>query len=510
MCYVSFPFLTPKNNRGVFMSQTPKVSANANSPLRVPPNSLEAERGVLGSILLDTGSDSRVLDLCIENGITAESFVSSSHALIFETVFEMSRAGALIDPLTLCDRLRALERLEAIGGAAMIQSLIDGTPTSAHAEYYIDILRQKHLLRKVITAARDAERRCFDEAVSADIILGEVEQKFLGIAGNNTGTGLSWPQAIGNTMAHIEKLFLLGSGAVAGLPTGFIDLDKKLKGLRGGEMIVLAARPSMGKTSLAMNIAECVALGQDIDKKPMKGDHGHPHPVAVFSLEMSTEALAMRMLCGLANVSGFLINQGMASSKESHAKLAEAASKLAKAPIYVDDAGGLDVMDMRARARRLKKRFKIELIIIDYLQLCNCREFAKQGRQIETSQISGQIKAMAKELNVPVLVLSQLSRAPEQRGDKSNKPKLSDLRDSGAIEQDADVVLLLRRPCKAPGDPEGEDLRLAIIDVAKHRNGPTGEVRLNFNDAITRFSDRSDDKNSEMAGLNPVVDDPLS
>jgi replicative DNA helicase len=168
----------------------------------------------------------------------------------------------------------------------------------------------------------------------------------------------------------------------------------------------------------------------------------------------------------------------------------------------VDDTGGLDVMEMRSRARRMKKRYKIELLVIDYLQLCNCREFAKQGRQIETSQISGQIKSMAKELNLPVIVLSQLSRAPEQRGDKTNKPKLSDLRDSGAIEQDADVALLLRRPCKAQGDPEFEDKRLAIVDVAKHRNGPTGEVRLDFDDTLTRFGGRAD-QGGETDGLDP-------
>lgn len=491
------------------MPRAPKASPDSKTPMRGPPNSLEAERGVLGSILLDAGSDSRVLDICVEHGVSAESFVSTSHQLLFETITEMSRAGILVDPVTLCERLRALDRLEAIGGAATIQALIDGTPTSAHAEYYIGILRQKHLLRKVISAARDAERRCFDEAISADLILGEVEQKFLSISEKSTSTNVSWPQAIGNTMAHIEKLFLQGSGAVSGLPTGFANLDKKLKGLRGGEMIVLAARPSMGKTSLAMNIAECVALGRDIYSRPLKGDHSRSHPVAIFSLEMSTESLAMRMLCGFAKVPGFQIDQGMAGSKKFHGQLAEAASSLAKAPIYVDDAGGLDVMDMRARARRLKKRYKIELIIIDYLQLCNCREFAKQGRQIETSQISGQIKAMAKELNLPVIVLSQLSRAPEQRGDKTNRPKLSDLRDSGAIEQDADVALLLRRPCKAPGDPEFEDKRLAIVDVAKHRNGPTGEVRLDFEDMLTRFGDRADSGSSDTSDLRPS-DDPLS
>ena len=480
----------------------PTPSPSAAPGLRTPPHSAEAERGVLGSILLDVGNDNRVLDLCTENGITSEAFFAPAHRLLFDTLVEMSRAGVTIDPLTLNERLRALNRLDEVGGTATIPALIDETPTAAHAEYYIKIVRQKHLLRAVIACSRDAERRCFDESVSADLILGEVEQKFLGIADRREGTGVTWPQAISNTMGHIDRLFSLGPGGVAGLPTGLANLDKKLKGLRNGEMIVLAARPSMGKTSLAMNIAECVAIGKDIYGRPMKGDHNRPHGVAVFSLEMSTESLAMRMLCGFAGVPGFQIDQGLINPKKINQQLTRAASELGKAPIYVDDTGGLDVMDMRARARRMKKRYKIELIVIDYLQLCNCREFAKQGRQIETSQISGQIKAMAKELGVPVIVLSQLSRAPEQRGDKTNRPKLSDLRDSGAIEQDADVALLLRRPCKAQGDPEFDDRFLAIVDVAKHRNGPTGEVRLNFDDGLTRFGDRTD-QGGETDGLNP-------
>ena len=484
------------------MPPVPSIS----SPLRSPPHSPEAERGVLGSILLDAAGDNRVLDLCTEAGVIDESFFSPANRLLFETLVEMSRAALTIDPLTLAERLRALNRLEDIGGTAYLQALLDETPTAAHAEYYINIVRQKHLLRAVITCARDAERRCFDEAVSADLILGEVEQKFLSIADRSEGTGLTWPQAITNTMGHIDRLFSLDAGAVAGLPTGLKNLDKKLKGLRNGEMIVLAARPSMGKTSLAMNIAECAALGKDIYGRPMKSDHGRQHPVGVFSLEMSTESLAMRMLCGFAGVAAWKIDQGLGNGRVITQQLTRGASELAKAPIYVDDTGGLDVMDMRARARRMKKRYKIELIVIDYLQLCNCREFAKQGRQIETSQISGQIKAMAKELNVPVIVLSQLSRANEKRNDKSEKPKLSDLRDSGAIEQDADVVLLLRRPSRVAGDPENDDKRLAIVDVAKHRNGPTGEVRLDFEDELTRFGDRADSGDSETDGLEP---DPM-
>jgi replicative DNA helicase len=294
-----------------------QVTSSAAATLRAPPHSVEAERGVLGSILLDVGSDSRVFDLCTESGIVAGSFFSPAHRLLFETLFEMSHAGVTIDALTLNERLRALNRLDEVGGTAAIQALIDETPTAAHAEYYIDIVRQKHLLRTVIDCARDAERRCFDEAVSADLVLGEVEQKFLGIGDRRDGTGVTWPQAIGNTMGHIERLFSLGPGAVAGLPTGFANLDKKLKGLRNGEMIVLAARPSMGKTSLAMNIAECVALGKDIYGRPMKGDHSRQHSVAVFSLEMSTESLAMRMLCGFAGVPGFQIDQRARQSQEN-------------------------------------------------------------------------------------------------------------------------------------------------------------------------------------------------
>ncbi|MDA3925729.1 MAG: replicative DNA helicase [Kiritimatiellae bacterium] len=468
------------------------------SALRAPPSSKEAERGVLGSVLLDSN---RVMDICEEGRVVPETFYDHRNQLLYETLRGMSHNSQTIDTLTLCEQLRTLKKLDSAGGVAYIQSLIDQTPTAAHSEYYINIIRQKHLLRTIIQYAREAESSCYNEAVGADLLLGEIEQKFLSIADQQEGTALTWSQAVTNTISHIDRLFSLGAGAVSGLPCGLTNLDKKLKGLRDQEMIVLAARPSMGKTSLAMNIAECVALGRNIYGQPMKGDHNRPHGVGVFSLEMSTESLAMRMLCGMSGVPSFQIDQGILNPKNVNMKLSRGANDLKNAPIYVDDTGGLDVMDMRARARRMKKRYNIELIVIDYLQLCNYREFSKQGRQIETSQISGQIKSMAKELNLPVVVLSQLSRGPEQRGDKTNRPKLSDLRDSGAIEQDADVALLLRRPCKAASDPEFDDIRLAIIDVAKHRNGPTGEVRLDFDDELTRFGDRADTR-SETSGFD--------
>ncbi len=466
------------------------VAAAAAPALRVPPHNAEAERGVLGSILLDAG---RVMDLCLSQGLVPEAFHMPQNRTLFTVLVEMQRAGAAVDMITVSERLRVSGLLESVGGPAFIEELVDQTPTSAHAEYYIELVTQKHLLRCIIACSRDTEAACYESRQSADLVLSTAEQAFLNISERQHGFVGTWSQAVTDTVSHISKLLDLGPGGISGLPTGLHNLDQITRGFRAGEMIVLAARPSMGKTSLAMNIAECLALGQDMNGRPMIGDHARPHPVAVFSLEMSQEALALRMLCGLAEVSSYRIERGRVSNKTVGDLISRAAGKLAKAPLYVDDTGGLDVMELRARARRMKKKYNIELIVIDYLQIMNCREVARQGRQQETSAISSNIKAMAKELKIPVLVLSQLSRNPEQRGDKSARPKLSDLRDSGAIEQDADVVFLLRRPCRYPGDDDYEDKTLAIVDVAKHRNGPTGEVKLNFDETLTRFHDRADE-----------------
>ena len=464
--------------------------SNSNTPMRTPPYSEEAERGVLGSILLDA---SRVLDLCVENGLaTPESFYVPAHRTLYSVLQQMSTRGEVVDMLTVLERLRAEALLDAVGGAAFLEGLVDATPTAAHAEYYIDIVRQKALLRRAIDCAHDIERQCYAQEASADQIVAESEQKILSVANFRSGGRVSWKDSLMSTFSTIERIL---RGGVSGISTGFENLDHKMRGLRNGEMIVLAARPSMGKTSLAMNIVECLAQGHDIAGRPLRGgfeEYGGKVPVAIFSLEMSQESLAMRMLCAKAQIPSYQLDGGSLNAADAARRFSRAADELGKALMYVDDTGGLDVMELRARARRMKKAYGIGLIMIDYLQLLNCREYAKQGRQLETSAISAQIKTMAKELNIPVIVLSQLSRAPEQRGEKSGKPRLSDLRDSGAIEQDADVVLLLRRPCKYPGDKESEDLTLAIVDVAKHRNGPVGEVRLNFDDKFTQFTDRAE------------------
>jgi replicative DNA helicase len=445
---------------------------------RIPPYSEEAEKGVLGAILLDF---ERALNLAVDNRITPETFYIPAHRTIYEAMLYMLGAGKAIDVLTLTNYLSEKEKLKFSGGTAYLEQLIDSTPTAAHAEYYIDIIRQKYLLREIINCARDAENSCYQGEADADNLLSKVEQDFLNITEDQHGQITEWPTAVKEVMKYIEKVFQTKRGIGTGVSSGFLNIDKKMSGLRPGEMIVLAARPSMGKTSLAMNIAENVALG-------VNDPDGKPHAVGIFSLEMSYMSLVTRMICCHAEVPGFRLAQGYVSH-EFHGRLVQAASVLNKAPIFMDDTGGLDVMELRARARRMKKKYDIELIVIDYLQLLNCREYAHQGRQLETSAISSNLKSMAKELNLPVLVLSQLSRAPEQR-DKEGKPKLSDLRDSGAIEQDADVVMMLRRPCKYDGSEGFEDKTLAIVDVVKQRNGPTGEIYLNFEDNFTRFRDR--------------------
>jgi replicative DNA helicase len=445
---------------------------------RIPPYSEEAERGVLGAALLDAA---RVVDLAVESGVSPESFYIRAHQELYELLLKMTQEGRPVDLLTVGERLRVLGRFEDLGGHAFLEGMVDSTPTAAHAEYYLNIVRQKQILRNIIARAIEAQESCFGAEEDADIILGKTEQAFFDITELQRTAIRPWPDLIKTAMEEIETIFQEKKG-ITGVPTGYHDLDDVLQGLQAGDMIVLAARPSMGKTSLALNIAENVALGVD---QP----NNEPKPVAVFSLEMSKEQLVRRMICCRGQVPSHKLTGGYLS-KDLHGRLMQAASELRKAPIYLDDTAGLEVLELRSRARRMKRKHNISLIVVDYLQMLHYPQFGKEGRQLETAAISGALKAMAKELKVPVLVLSQLSRAPEQRSD-SAKPRLSDLRDSGAIEQDADVVLLLRRPARYEEDPQHEDRRLAYLEVAKHRNGRTGMVELNFEEELTRFENRA-------------------
>lgn len=439
---------------------------------RIPPHSEESERGVLGSALVES---KRVLDLCSIKGLSEESFYLSAHKQLFQTLQTMFQNAREIDLLTVGEELKKNGRLDPLGGYAFLEGLIDSTPTSAHAEFYIDIVQQQHLLRRIIEQAAETTDRCYNPDEEAAEILYRTEEAFFELSDTKTEKAGNWVDVIDRTA---EKV-LAGETMDHIVPTGFVDLDKILKGLHNTDMIVLAARPSMGKTSLAMNIAEHAALGRPGGKK---------YTVGVFSLEMSQEQLVRRMIFSKARVP---------SSKEfmsgdERSRFSSAAEQLKTASIIIDDSAGLDVMDLRARARRMKRIHGIELLVIDYLQLLQDKRRSRDGRQQETASISNTIKAMAKELKIPVLILSQLSRAPEQ-GSRDGKPRLSDLRDSGAIEQDADVVLLLQRPSyySREANADAADETLAIVDVAKHRNGPVGDVRLNFFSDITRFEDRA-------------------
>ncbi len=442
---------------------------------RIPPHSEEAECGILGSILVEA---ERVIDLAIERQISPASFYHPQHRVLFEQMLALREQNKPVDLITLVERLGALQLLDKVGGISALQSIIDSTPTAAHSEYYIDIVRDKYLLRTVIDKAREAIDECYRQEKDADFLLDQVEQTFYDIANDRPQKIPPWNILIKESMRKIDQA-IQEKREITGVPTGFTDLDKATSGLQPGDMFIIAARPSMGKTSLAMNIVEHVATGNNALRVKL--------PVAVFSLEMSTESLVKRMLCSRARISMKNLSEGYVS-REKHDHLVRAADELSAARIFVDDTPGLEPIELRARARRLKKNEDIQLIVIDYLQMMNYSKFAREGRQREVAGISNALKGMAKELNVPVVVLSQLSRAPENR---DGKPKLSDLRDSGSIEQDADVVGLLRRPNRYADEDNREDPSLAILDIAKQRNGPTGEIKLTFVDDITRFENRA-------------------
>ena len=477
------------------------------APLRRElPQDIEAEQGLLGSILLDPV---RVLDICSTKGLVAEAFVDPTHRSIYAAITRLASKGQPVDGITVSNFLKGTGDLDAVGGLRALTELMERTPTSAHASYYAELVMEQYLRRCILGAVREVEANVYDASQSADYVLGMAEQTILGIGEGRTksGSSVDWRTSVDETLSMLTRQ-LEHPGELSGIPTGFKALDNQLRGLHRGEMIVLAARPSMGKTSLAMNIAECVARGRDIMGRPFPSEDGRvkKRTVLVFSLEMPQMQLTTRMLCGIAGVSAREVEKGQFVKKDVVLPLLKSAAKeLQETPILCDDQGGLDVMELRARARHAHKRNPVELIVIDYLQLLSYREFAQQGQQVMVAKISGEIKAMAKELNVPVIVLSQLSRNPEQRGG-DEKPKNSDLRDSGAIEQDADVILLLRRPSfMSSRVPEHDDRLLAIVDVSKNRNGATGEVRLNFDGATTRFKDRIETNPDMMSGdMEPV------
>jgi replicative DNA helicase len=443
---------------------------------RLPPHSPEAEQGVLGCALL---SPNECVGECIEKlkDDGQEVFYDLRHQTIYEVLATMFNSREAIDVITVQQKLKDKQLLEQVGGIAYLSQLQDSVPSAANLSYYLEIVREKFLLRKMIQTCTEVVGRVYDYEGEVDVLMDEVERDVLRISESRVQSNtLGIKQLVHQAIGTIENYFSR-SGTLTGLATGFADLDQMTDGLHGSEMIVIAARPSMGKTSLAMNIAEHVAIESKL-------------PVGVFSLEMSAESLVVRMMCSLARVSLQSVRAGFGNESD-FPKLTTAAGKLAGAPLFIDDSAGLSILQLRARARRMWQQHSIKLFVIDYLQLLHSTaRRSQENRQQEISDISSGIKALAKELKAPVIVLSQLNREPEKR-ERGAEPRLSDLRESGAIEQDADVVGLLYKPNAGDNEEgttgresDGEQVNLLI---AKQRNGPTGDVKLTFLKSFTRF-----------------------
>lgn len=439
---------------------------------RLPPHSTEAEQGVLGCVLL---APKEGMGVCIEKlKRGGEVFYDLRHQSLFELLAEMYDQKEPIDLITIQQKLRDRKQLEAIGGLSYLAGLVDAVPSAANLEYYLDIVREKFLLRKMIQTCTAVVGRVYEYEGEVDALLDEVERDVLRISEERVEASSRTIKELVHKAINTIEEFHQRQGMLTGVASGFPDLDKMTSGLHGGEMIVIAARPSMGKTSLAMNIAEHVAIEERL-------------PVGVFSLEMTAESLVLRMLCSRSRVNLRNIRDGFLAERD-FPKLTGAAGKLANAPLFIDDSSGLSILQMRAKARRMFQQFGIRLFVIDYLQLLNSTSRRAENRQQEIADISNGIKALAKELNVPVIVLSQLNRELEK--DKNRKPRLSDLRESGAIEQDADLVALLYKPNSSDDEEapaQEQDATPVNLYIAKQRNGPTGDVPLTFLKGYTRF-----------------------
>jgi replicative DNA helicase len=454
-----------------------RKNVSASDPIkldRLPPHSIECEQGVLGCALLDPN---QCIGECIEKlkDDGKEAFYDLRHQTIYETLAEMFNSRQAIDVITLQQNLKDRQLLDQVGGIAYLSQLQDAVPSAANLSYYLEHVREKFLLRKMIQTCTGVVGRVYDYEGEVDALLDEVERDVLRISESRAQSGaMSTKDLVNKAIGTIENFFSR-KGMLTGLATGFTDLDRMTDGLHGSEMVVIAARPSMGKTSLAMNIVEHVVLEDKL-------------PAAVFSLEMSAEALVLRMMCSIARVNLRSIREGFMSESD-FPKLTSAAGRLANAPLFIDDSAGLSILQLRARARRLHQMHGVKLFVVDYLQLLHSTaRRSQENRQQEISDISSGIKALAKELKVPVLVLSQLNRELER--DKSRKPRLSDLRESGAIEQDADLVGLLYKPSagdEEEGNAEEADGVPVNLLIAKQRNGPTGDINLTFLKSYTRF-----------------------
>ena len=446
--------------------------ANDTTIERPLPNNLEAERSILGAILLDN----HALNAAIEK-IRSEDFFLSQHRQIFERMIQLGEKQQAIDVVTLMEDLSRRGELEAAGGIAYLSQLADGLPRVTNVEHYARIVKEKAVLRSLIFSASAIQEQALAAGDDADVILDRAESVIFQLAEDRVKVGLiGVKELVRDNYERLEKIFSEGRH-ITGLTTGYPGLDNETAGLQPSELIILAARPSMGKTALALNISENVALRLR-------------EPVAVFSLEMSKESLLLRLLASEARVDAHKFRTGH-MGREDWGKVTGALTNLADAPLWIDDSASSTVMEIGAKARRLKRDRGLSLLVVDYLQLVVPTHTGRgSNRQEEVSSISRALKGLAKELKVPVVVLSQLTRAPER---EERKPQLSDLRESGAIEQDADVVLFINRPNFYKTDLPEEDRAKAELIIAKQRNGPTGSMNFVFLARHTRFEEAAPD-----------------
>jgi replicative DNA helicase len=440
------------------------------------PNNLDAERSVLGAILVDN----HALNTALET-LRSDDFFLDQHRRVFNQMISLAETQQAIDLITLTEELHRRGDLEAAGGAPYLASLADGMPRVSNVEHYARIVKEKAMLRNLIHTTHNIQQRAFEGEDGADTILDNAESSIFAIAEDRVKEGLiPIKEIVNRNFERLEKIFREGK-SITGVPTGYVELDKLTSGFQSSELLILAARPSQGKTALALNLAENIAIraGQ---------------PVAIFSLEMSKESLLQRLIASVAQIDAHKFRTGHLS-REDWRRMTEALGSISSSPVWIDDAGSISVLEIGAKARRLKRDKGLSLLIVDYLQLITARgRFG--NRQEEVASISRGLKGLAKELQIPVLVLSQLTRAPErdERG-----PQLSDLRESGAIEQDADVVMFIYRPHFFKAGATPEEREETELRIAKQRNGPTDNVKFVFRSRLTRFEEAAPDAFSQFS-----------
>jgi len=440
---------------------------------RIPPHSIEAEQSVIGAMLLD-----RDAILIASEILTSDDFYQNQYGIIFDAMVELCNEGKPVDLITLQNRLKEKDLPPDISSMEYVRELIEAVPTSANVKYYANIVSEKALLRRLIKATEDVANTCYLEKESTEMILEESEKKLFNILQRSIGGDyVPIQQVVLNAINNIEKASKL-KGSVTGIPTGFIDLDYKTSGMHPSDLVLIAARPSMGKTTFAMNLCENAAMASD-------------KPVLVFSLEMPAEQIMMRMIASLARVDQTKIRTGQNLDETEWSKIASVFGMFKqKNNLYIDDSSGLTPTELRSRARRVyRENNGLSMIMVDYLQLMRAPAFS-DNRTLEIAEISRSLKALAKELEVPVVALSQLNRTLEQRADK--RPVNSDLRESGSIEQDADLIMFIYRD--EVYNDNSEDKGVAEIIIGKQRNGPIGRVRLAFNGQFSRFDNLAEQR----------------